>query len=184
VYHKRHLVPFGEYLPFDALLRPITQALRIPVANFSPGPEAQPLLQAAGYPVGASVCYEIAFGAEIIRSLPEARFLVTVSNDAWFGNSIGPHQHLQIARARAAETRRYLLRATNTGITAIIAPDGSLVSRAAQFEVEVLTGRIAPRAGATPYVVWGDWPVVVVMLFLLVAPWARSRRRGETAGAA
>ncbi len=109
---------------------------------------------------------------------------MTVSNDAWFGNSIGPHQHLQIARARAAETGRYLLRATNTGITAIIAPDGSLVSRAAQFEVEVLTGRIAPPAGATPYVVWGDWPVVVVMLFLLVAPWAQSRRRGETAGAA
>jgi apolipoprotein N-acyltransferase len=184
VYHKRHLVPFGEYLPFDALLRPITESLGIPVANFSPGPKAQPLFKAGGYPVSASVCYEIAFGAEIIRSLPEARFLVTVSNDAWFGNSIGPHQHLQIARARAAETGRYLLRATNTGITAIIAPDGSLVSRAAQFEVGVLSGRIEPRAGATPYVVWGDWPAVVIMLILIVAPWAWSRRRGETAGAA
>ena len=175
VYHKRHLVPFGEYLPFDALLRPITQALRIPVANFSPGPKEQPLLNVAGYPVSASICYEIAFGAEIIRGLPEARFLVTVSNDAWFGNSIGPHQHLEIARARAVETGRYLLRATNTGITAIVGPDGSIVSRAAQFEVDVLAGEIEPRAGATPYVVWGDWPSVVVMLVLLVAAWVVSR---------
>lgn len=171
VYHKRHLVPFGEYLPFDRLLRPITEAFGIPVSNFSPGPREQDLLRGAGQPLALSVCYEIAFGGEIIRDLPEARFLVTVSNDAWFGKSLGPHQHFQIARVRALETGRFLLRATNTGITAIVAPDGGVAARLAQFEVGVLVGEIMPRSGATPYVILGDYPFVAAMFLLLAAPW-------------
>ena len=104
VYHKRHLVPFGEYLPLDALMRPVTEALGLPVADFNSGPQVQPLLEAAGHKLGVSVCYEIAFGNEVVKALPEAEVLVTVSNDAWFGTTIGPHQHMQIARARALET--------------------------------------------------------------------------------
>ncbi len=175
IYHKRHLVPFGEYLPLDSLLRPVTEAAGIPVSNFSPGPQNQTLLRAAGYPLALSICYEIAFGSEIIRDLPEARFLVTVSNDAWFGSSIGPHQHLEIARVRALETGRFLLRATNTGITAVIAPDGRVAARLAQFEAGVLEGEITPRSGATPYVTLGDYPIIAAMFLLLAAPWLGPR---------
>ncbi len=175
MYHKRHLVPFGEYLPLDSLLRPITEAAGIPVSNFSPGPKKQTLLSAAGHPVALSICYEIAFGSEIIRELPEARFLVTVSNDAWFGTSIGPHQHFEIARVRALETGRYLLRATNTGITAIVAPDGRVAASLPQFDTGVLEGEITPRSGATPYVALGDYPFVAAMFLLLAAPWLGPR---------
>jgi apolipoprotein N-acyltransferase len=175
VYHKRHLVPFGEYLPLNSLLRPITEAFGIPVSSFSPGPREQDLLRAAGQPMALTICYEIAFGSEIIRDLPEARFLVTVSNDAWFGTSIGPHQHFEIARARAVETGRFLLRATNTGITAIVAPDGQVAARLPQFEAGVLEGEITPRSGATPYVSLGDYPFVAAMFLLLAAPWLGPR---------
>ena len=168
LYHKRHLVPFGEYLPLAPLLGPIVRALGIQVANFSPGPIRQPLLKVDGWPIGVSVCYEIAFGDEIRTTLPEAALLVTVSNDAWFGTSLGPHQHLQIARARARESGRWLLRATNTGLTAIVAPDGRIVARAPQFETTVLTGSATPMGGATPYVRFGDLPVVLLALFMLV----------------
>ena len=175
VYHKRHLVPFGEYLPLDAVLRPVTEAVGIPVSNFSPGPATQKLLSAAGHPLALSVCYEIAFGGEVIRDLPHARFLVTVSNDAWFGTSIGPHQHFEIARVRALETGRYMLRSTNTGITAIVGPDGRVTARMAQFEAGVLEGEITPRSGATPYVILGDYPIVAGMFLLLAAPWLGPR---------
>ena len=177
VYHKRHLVPFGEYLPLDALIRPVTEFLGLPVADFSPGPDTQPLLEAAGYRLGVSVCYEIAFGNEIAKALPEAALLVTVSNDAWFGTSIGPHQHMQIARARALETGRYLLRATNTGITAIVDPDGVIVARAPQFEVQVLEGEVFAMGGATPYVRSGDVPVIALALLVLMGAAAMARRQ-------
>jgi apolipoprotein N-acyltransferase len=177
VYQKRHLAPFGEYLPLDALLRPVTEALGLPVADFNPGPDVQPLLEAAGYRLGVSVCYEIAFGNEVVKALPEAQLLVTVSNDAWFGTSIGPHQHMQMARARALETGRYLLRATNTGITAIVAPDGAVVSRVPQFEVQVLEGEIFPMEGMTFYARTGDSVVIALLVLVLMGCFAASRRQ-------
>ncbi|MCP5150867.1 MAG: apolipoprotein N-acyltransferase [Ectothiorhodospiraceae bacterium] len=180
LYHKRHLVPFGEYLPLAPVLRPVVDALGIRVADFSPGPAEQPPMLMAGTRLAVSVCYEIAFGAEIARELPAAGLLVTVSNDAWFGRSIGPHQHLEIARARARETGRWLLRATNTGITAIVDPAGAITGRIPQFETAVLEGRVRPMAGATPYVRLGDWPAVVLAgaMFLL----GRFARRKAVAG--
>ena len=177
VYHKRHLVPFGEYLPFDSLIRPLSELLGLPVADFDPGPDTQPLLEAAGHRLGVSVCYEIAFGNEIVKALPEADVLVTVSNDAWFGTSIGPHQHMQMARARALETGRYLLRATNTGITAIVAPDGVIESRARQFEVQVLEGEIFPMEGMTLYARTGDSVVIALLVLILMGCFAASRRQ-------
>ena len=181
VYHKRHLVPFGEYLPLDAVIRPVTEALGLPVADFNLGPATQPLLEAAGHRLGVSVCYEIAFGSEILQALPDAAVLVTVSNDAWFGTSIGPHQHLQIARARALETGRYLLRSTNTGITAIVAPDGVVEAQAPQFEVQVLPGEILPMGGMTPYARTGDTVVIVLMVLIVVGSVAITRRRAARA---
>ena len=183
VYHKRHLVPFGEYLPLDGFIRPITEAFGLPVADFNLGPMDQPLLEAAGHRVGVSVCYEIAFGGEILEAVPDAAVLVTVSNDAWFGTSIGPHQHLQIARARAVETGRYMLRSTNTGITAIVAPDGVIEAQAPQFEVQVLAGEIFPMGGTTPYGRTGDTVVIVLMALMLIVPVAIAIARRRDARA-
>ncbi len=175
-YRKRHLVPFGEYLPWRPVLGWLLDILQIPMSDFSAGAWRQPLLRAAGYPVSISICYEDAFGEEVIGDLPQAAYLVNVSNDAWFGDSLAPHQHLQIARLRALETGRYLLRATNTGISAIIGPKGELLARSPQFQVHVLSGDMQPMAGTTPYVRWGNWAVVSVLSLLIgIALWRRPR---------
>jgi len=178
-YAKRHLVPFGEFVPFAGLLKPLTDLLAIPLSSFSAGNGARPpLLQLAGRPAGIGICYEDAFGREVIKALPQAAFLVNASNDAWFGDSLAPHQHLAMARLRAAETGRYLLRATNTGISAIIGPRGEVVARSPQFAVDLLRGEITPRSGATPYVRLGDWPAAGLALLLLLGG-ALLRRRAQ-----
>ena len=175
-YHKRHLVPFGEYLPFRELLAWMDQMLIIPMADLSAG-QGRPLLMAGGVPIGASICYEDAYGVEVRDALPEAELLVNVSNDAWFGDSLAPHQHLEIARLRALETRRYLLRATNTGVSAVIAPSGRVVARAPQFTQAVLTASVQRRQGATPFSRWGEAPLVMGLTVLLLTTWALARRR-------
>jgi apolipoprotein N-acyltransferase len=178
-YHKRHLVPFGEYLPFDAWTRPVLDFLEIPMSDFTPGADVPPLITLAGYPAGINICYEDAYGSEVVRALPDAAFLVNASNDAWFGDSLAPHQHLEIARMRALETGRYLLRATNTGISAIIDQGGGLHATAPQFEQAVLSGDIRPLRGATPFVIWGNTGVVVVAAVMLLLAWAGQRGGGR-----
>jgi apolipoprotein N-acyltransferase len=180
-YYKRHLVPFTEYLPLKGLLGGIVDFMQVPMSDFSAGPARQSPLAVAGQKAGISICYEDAFGEEVIRELPQATLLVNVSNDAWFGHSIAPEQHLQIARMRAAETGRPLLRATNTGLTAIVDAKGRLQQVAPQFEVAALTGEVQPMRGATPYVRVGNSLVVVVIALLLVIPWVLSRRRRGSA---
>jgi apolipoprotein N-acyltransferase len=181
-YYKQHLVPYGEYLPLRGLLGHSLDALAVPNADFTPGAADQPLLQAAGYPVATSICYEVIFGEQLIRDLPQAALLVNVSNDAWFGRSLAPHQHLEMARMRSRETGRPMLRATNTGISAIIDYDGRILARSPQFEEAVLSGRIIPRQGATPYVRTGNAPVVILCSFFLLLPWfaGRVRNRAST----
>jgi apolipoprotein N-acyltransferase len=175
-YYKRHLVPFGEFMPLKPLLAPLIDWLAIPMSDFSPGDAAQPLVPLAGYQAGVSICYEDAFGEEVIQALPQAAFLVNASNDAWFGDSLAPHQHLQIARMRARETERYLLRATNTGISAIIGPRGELRGTAPAFTEQVLTGEIRPLQGLTPYARFGNWAVVMLVSMLVVIGLALERR--------
>jgi len=168
-YTKRHLVPFGEYLPMPELLGGVIDFFQIPMSNFERGnPDEQPTLRLAGQLAGISICYEDAFGDEVIESLPDATFLVNASNDAWFGDSVAPHQHLQIARMRSLETARYMLRSTNTGVSAIIDPKGDLITTSPQFEVDVLKGEIQPRTGMTPFAVFGNLPVVLYCLFSLL----------------
>jgi len=166
-YYKRHLVPFGEFLPLKWLLNPLIDFLRIPMSDFSAGEQGHTRLQLAGYPVGISICYEDAFGEEVIQSLPEAAFLVNASNDAWFGDSLAPHQHLEIARMRALESGRYLLRATNTGVSAVIGPDGGVEGLSPAFEQDVLTREIVPMQGMTPYARFGNWGICAILVFLL-----------------
>ncbi|MDH3979941.1 MAG: apolipoprotein N-acyltransferase [Gammaproteobacteria bacterium] len=169
-YYKQHLVAFGEYLPLRWLIGDTLDALAVPNADFTPGNAGQPLLQAAGYPIGTSICFEIAFGSLIAAVVPEAAMLVNVSNDGWFGDSLAPHQHLDIARVRAKETGRPLLRATNTGISAIIDHHGEILARSTQFEQVVVRGEVVPMLGETPFVRFGNWPVLViaVLSFLVV----------------
>ncbi len=178
-YRKHHLVPFGDFVPFEEQLRGLIAFFDLPMSSFSAGAPRQPLLQVAGHKVGISICYEDAFGAEVIRTLPEADFLVNVSNDAWWGDSFGPHQHLQIASMRALEGGRPLVRATNTGITAIVDHHGRITSTAPQFEVAVLAGMVQPRQGATPYVRWGNLPVILLVAGLLAV--VLLRRGGRAA---
>ena len=176
-YHKRHLVPFGEYLPLRKVIGTSLDALAVPNADFTRGADVQNLIQIAGYPVGTSICFEVVFSEEIAAALPQAALLVNVSNDAWFGNSLAPHQHLEMARLRAKETGRPMLRATNTGISAIIDYDGAILARSAQFEAAVVTGSVFPRQGATPYVRLGNYPVIILSSLILLTGWLGSRSR-------
>jgi apolipoprotein N-acyltransferase len=175
-YHKRHLVPFGEYLPLRGLLGNALDFLGTPMDDFDSGDSAAPL-PVHDYGVGVSICYEVIFGDEIAAALPEAEVLVNVSNDGWFGDSLAPHQHLQMAQMRAMETQRYMLRATNTGVTAIIDHRGRITDRTAQFEPAVLTGEFEPRTGTTPYVRWLHWPAVGIAAVMLVVGFGLRWRR-------
>ncbi|MDH3976928.1 MAG: apolipoprotein N-acyltransferase [Gammaproteobacteria bacterium] len=166
-YHKRHLVPFGEFFPVPDFARRWMRGAGLPSMDTARGLDNQRPLTLGAIRLAPTICYEDAYGAEQLSFFPEANVLINVSNDAWFGESIAPHQHLQIARMRALETGRYMLRATNTGITAIISPTGNVVDRAPQFEMHVLSGVIQPYGGSTPYIRWGNLPVLLICLVLI-----------------
>lgn len=175
-YHKRHLVPFGEYLPMRRWLGPMFAFLQIPMSAFSAGRQEEPLLRGRHGTVGVSICYEDAFGEEVIQALPEAGLLINVSNDAWFGDSIARHQHLQMARLRALESGRYLLRATNTGLTAIIDEKGRIVATGPADEPVAVRGTARTFTGTTPYAAMGNMPVIIAAA-LVVAALAATRKR-------
>ena len=182
-YYKRHLVPFGEYVPLRGIAGGVLDFVGTPLGDFDAGRRATPL-QAAGQALGVSICYEVTFGAEVADALPAARLLLNVSNDAWFGASTAPWQHLQMARMRALETGRAMIRATNTGVSALIDARGRVQVSGPLFERAVVRGSVQPRAGATPYVRWRDWPMALMalagMLGLLAWRWreAGRHRRG------
>jgi apolipoprotein N-acyltransferase len=176
-YHKRHLVPFGEFFPVPEFIRHWMRSAGLPNQDTLPGRADQLPLPVGDWSLAPSICYEDAFGDELRDFLPAAGILINVSNDAWFGDSIAAHQHLQIARMRSLETGRAMLRATNTGITAIIDESGALVEVLPQFETNVLRGAVRPRTGATPYVLAGNAPVIAVCIFLLGLAGYLSRRQ-------
>jgi apolipoprotein N-acyltransferase len=167
IYHKTHLVPFGEFIP--PLFGWINGLIAIPLGDFSRGGPAQPPLAVAGQRVAVNVCYEDAFGEEIGARAAQATLLVNVSNVAWFGDSLAPSQHLQMARARAIETGRMHLAATNTGVTAAIDRDGSVIRRVPSFTEGLLEVRAQGYTGATPYMRFADWPILALCLALLAA---------------
>ena len=178
-YRKQHLVPFGEFIPLRPLLGAIVSQLAIPLQDFARGGIEQKPLAVAGEQVAINICYEDAFGEEIIRQLPQATLLVNVSNVAWFGRSIAPQQHLQIAQMRALETGRYMLRATNTGVTAVIAPDGRVEAAAPEFTRTVLTHDVPGMRGATPFVRWGNLAALALCVFAIGIAWRRRKPPGE-----
>lgn len=169
VYRKTHLVPFGEFIPLRPVLAWIVNVLAIPLQDFSRGTLQPAPMDLAGQRVAVNICYEDAFGEEIIRQLPEATLLVNVSNVAWFGRSIAPMQHLQISQTRALETGRYMLRATNTGMTGIVNERGRALQLAPQFETAAVSGEVQGYSGSTPYVRWGNYAMLALSLMLIAA---------------
>lgn len=174
LYRKGHLVPFGEFTP-PAFAWTLA-LLKIPMSNFSPGAPVQPPLALAGQKVAVNICYEDVFGGEIIRALPEATLLVNLSNTAWFGDSLAQPQHLQIAQMRALETGRPMLRATNTGMTAIVSPRGRVERVLPPFSEGALVAEVSGYTGATPYVRWGNMAVLLLAGAGLLAPLLGLRR--------
>jgi apolipoprotein N-acyltransferase len=166
-YFKHHLVPFGEYIPLQLILGNLLKLLNVPMSEFSAGTVQQNNLYSAGQPIGVSICYEDVFADLIRHSLPQATLLVNVSNDAWFGDSIAPHQHLEMARMRALESGRYLLRATNTGISAVIDPQGKISHQTSQFQRQVLRATVQPYQGTTPYLQIGNTLLIIILISTL-----------------
>ena len=168
IYHKQKLVPFGEYVPLQQWLRGLIGFFDLPMSSFSPGPSDQAPLDANGTNIMPFICYEVAYPDFVARNASNAGLLLTISNDGWFGDSIGPLQHLQIARMRALETGRYMLRGTNNGVTAIIDHKGRITETIPQFERGVLTGEVYSAEGSTPYMQSGSWPVLTLAAILVV----------------
>jgi apolipoprotein N-acyltransferase len=177
-YYKRHLVPFGEFFPVPAAVRDWMRLMNLPYSDFAAGTEAQVPLTAGGEALAPTICYEDAYGAEQRSLARSSTLLVNVTNDAWFGDSSAPHQHLDISRMRSLETGRPMLRATNDGVTALIAHDGSVLGSLPQFRPGVLTGTVRPRTGLTPYLRAGNWPVLALLWIGLYAGFRRPRVRG------
>lgn len=169
IYHKRHLVPFGEYFPVPDFVRGFLRLLDLPYQDITPGAAGQAPLHARGVALAPSICYEDVFGEELRDFLPEAGMLVNVSNDGWFGDSIAPHQHLQMAQFRALETGRPMLRSTNTGVTAVIDAYGRVIARGRQFQPEVVEAEVRPMSGTTPWIGYGHVPVLLLSTLMLLS---------------
>jgi apolipoprotein N-acyltransferase len=188
-YDKHHLVPFAEFFPVPDFVRSWMRLMSLPYSDFTRGAAYQPPLQVGPLHLSAGICYEDAYGSTQLESLKSADGLVNVTNDAWFGKSTARHQHFQIARMRAIEAERFMLRAANDGISGVIGPRGEVVARAVEFQPYVLKAEITPRLGLPPYARVGNWLIVCVAAVALAFALARerlARRRTsvETSGAA
>jgi apolipoprotein N-acyltransferase len=176
-YRKQHLVPLGEFIPLRPLLGwLINGVLDIPMGDLARGDKMQPPLDVVGQHVAVNICYEDAFGEEIIRALPRATLLVNVTNDAWYGHSYAAAQHNQISQMRAMESGRMMLRATNTGVTSIIGANGKVLQQLPQHVEAVLNGIAQGYQGSTPYARWGNASILLSIALMLVAAWSQRDR--------
>lgn len=177
LYRKRHLVPFGEFMPFRFVLDYVAHFIVIPMSDLSPGPTPVEPMIVHGEALGISICYEDVFGGEMRELLPASGILVNASNDAWFGDSVAPHQHQEIARMRSREFARPLIRVTNTGISASIDYRGRIVDSIAHDTLGVLDVSVMPRTGATPYVHYGNLPLLALVVLVLLVAGIAARRQ-------
>lgn len=168
-YVKQHLVPFGEYFPIPSWMRPVVDWLELPFSDIRTDLESDRFLYAGQTPLAMSICFEDVFPAEFAEGARESGILVNITNDAWFVGSLGPYQHLQIAQARAAENGRALLRVANTGVSAVIGPNGQIQQQMEWGERGVLKANVTPRSGETPYMRWKDWPLILLAFVALFA---------------
>lgn len=198
---KYHLVPFGEFVPLEDWLRGLIEFFDLPMSGLKKGQwqqnnislslpvanqvehESQSRSQSRSQSKGQNevqvaigICYEIAYGNSMRDRAEEAGVMLTISNDTWFGGSIGPYQHMQIARMRALENGRWLLRGTNNGVTAIVNAQGKMIDQLPQFEAAVLRGEFAVMQGRTPYSRFGDWPILTLMFAALASGFMAKNR--------
>ena len=176
MYKKQRLVPFGEYIPFEGMLDILPNlAGSQEIMSYSRGSDHQSPLRVRGHNLGSAVCYEVAYPDTTRKNAINTDFLLTISNDAWFGASAGPLQHLQMVQMRALENGRWFMRATNTGVTAIIDHKGHIVKRAPQFERTVLRGDVQARVGNTPFMRFGNYPILFIIALLLLLSYLGKR---------
>ena len=166
-YLKQKLVPFGEYVPLQDMLRGLISFFDLPMSDFARGPGDQALLQAKGYRIAPFICYEVVYPEFAAGLSAQSDLLLTVSNDTWFGTSIGPLQHMQMAQMRALEAGRWMIRATNNGLSGLINPFGQITAKIPQFQPGVLYGEVTPMHNLTPYLQWRSWPLAILSLLLL-----------------
>ncbi|MFP8965761.1 apolipoprotein N-acyltransferase [Pokkaliibacter sp. CJK22405] len=176
LYHKRHLVPFGEYVPLESMLRGLIQFFDLPMSAFSKGKLEQPPLSTMGHKIAASICYEVAYPELMRIGADQADILMTVSNDTWFGDSFARYQHLEMVRMRALETGRPMVRATNDGMTAFISPKGKIEAELKQFKAGVLVHEVQGYRGETPFGRWGSWPTWVIAILAALISLSRRKR--------
>ncbi|REL35065.1 apolipoprotein N-acyltransferase [Thalassotalea euphylliae] len=170
-FYKHHLLPIGEFVPFQEWLRPIAPFFNLPMSSFTRGDYIQSNLKANGLSITPLICFEIAFPEQLHANFKaDTDMLLTVSNDAWFGTSHGPHQHMEIAQMRALEFGRPLVRSTNTGVTAAVDHQGQFIARIPQFEEQVLKADVALVTGYTPFSRYQRYPtyILATLLFLLI----------------
>lgn len=163
-YLKHKLVPFGEYVPLENWLRGLIAFFDLPMSSFARGPEVQEPLQAMGYRLAPFICYETVYPDFAARLAAQSELLISISNDSWFGKSIGPLQHLQMARMRSIESGRWMIRGTNNGVTALIDNKGAITVDIPQFRQLALRGQVQPREGLTPYLRWKSWPLGILVM--------------------
>ncbi|KTD20431.1 apolipoprotein N-acyltransferase [Legionella lansingensis] len=165
-YLKQHLVPFGEYIP--KAMQTISEWLAIPAANLMPGKNNQPLVKIKGHPIATLICYELAYGDLLRRQLPRAEWIVSISDDGWFGHSLAMYQQLQMAQVRSLETGRYQVVANNDGLSSVINSRGEIISSLPAFSTGVLRTTLFPATGLTPWVSLGDAPVLIFCLLIVL----------------
>jgi apolipoprotein N-acyltransferase len=179
-YLKHHLVPFGEYFPLSKILGPTLSFINIPASNFSSGPIEQTNLVMHKVNVSLFICYEIAFPTQVQIHSKKSELIAVISDDAWFGDSLGPWQHMQIAQMRAIENGRYVVQSTNDGITAIINQYGSVIKKLPQFKSGVLSGDVQLYTGQTPWQRYGATPVfmlLILLLFMAIQPFTKQQNK-------
>lgn len=158
-YLKQHLVPFGEYTP--APFTWITHWLQVPDGDLEAGKSQQHLINIQNHAIASLICYEVAYGSLLRAQLPQAEWIVSISDDGWFGHSLALYQHQQMAQALSLQTARYQILANNDGLSSVINNEGEIIASLPAFSSGLLRSFIYPMQGNTPWVYYGDWPILV-----------------------
>ena len=178
IYNKRHLVPFGEYTPLENIFGIVGDMLQIPMSNISHGASIQGKMYHNDISIHPLICYEIAYPSLINVNDSDYGVIINLSNDAWFGNSFAPYQHLQIAKVRALEARLPIIRAANTGISAVIDKKGVIINKIKLNQAGYINVEVYPSKGITPYMYFGDYPLLMLIFSIMLLYWKYYRKYG------
>lgn len=179
LYFKQRLVPFGEYVPLESYLRGLIHFFNLPTSIIAKGDSDQRPIELDRYTIASAICYEIVYPDLVADITKGTSMIITVSNDAWFGQSLGPRQHFHMARMRAVETGRFVVRGTNNGVSAIIDQRGKVLAQSEQFVRTTLSGVATPMQGNTPYLLWKNYFLLALLFILMLTLLKVSRKQGN-----